>query len=412
MLSRNLLAYLASRFCAATAMTMLRAGILWHVFALTGSAFHLGLVGVVQFVPALGLMLVGGALADTYDRRKIMIVAQVFSLACAAVLFVATERGWVGLRLLYGVVFLLAAATAFDSPSRAALLPTLVPREVFPRAVTLAATNQALAFTTGPALGGLLIAARGVGTVYAAYALLLAGSLAGLAFLRPDRRRGGGARSVTWRAIREGVAFVRRRQVVLGCMVLDMFAVIFGGAAALLPIYANDILHVGPRGYGLLTSSLELGALLTSLVLTAVPTIRNAGRALLTAVGVYGAATIVFGLSRWFPLSVASYMLVGVADQVSVVMRSTAIQLSTPDELRGRVSSVNMMFIGASNQLGAAESGFVAALTSAPFAVVSGGVGCLVVLAIVAAKMPELRRYRIGGVVDRGEPARTGTAAR
>jgi len=185
--------------------------------------------------------------------------------------------------------------------------------------------------------------------------------------------------------------------VVLGCMTLDMFAVIFGGAAALLPIYATEILRVGPRGYGLLTSSLELGALVMSLALTILPPIRRAGVALLAAVGVYGLATIVFGLSRWFPLSVLAYMTVGMADQVSVVMRSTAIQLSTPDALRGRVSSVNMIFIGASNQLGAAESGFVAALTSAPFSVVSGGVASLLVLGIVAAALPELRRYRIDG---------------
>jgi MFS family permease len=179
-------------------------------------------------------------------------------------------------------------------------------------------------------------------------------------------------------------------------MTLDMFAVIFGGAAALLPIYAQEILNVGPRGYGLLTSSLELGALLSAVAMMTLPTIKHAGRALLIAVGVYGFATIVFGLSRSFPLSVFAYMLVGMADQVSVVMRHTAIQLSTPDELRGRVSAVNFIFIGASNQLGAAESGFIAALTNATFAVVSGGIGCLVVLAVVASKMPELRRYKIG----------------
>jgi len=173
-----------------------------------------------------------------------------------------------------------------------------------------------------------------------------------------------------------------------------MFAVIFGGATALLPIYANQILGVGAHGYGILSASLEAGALLSSLTLMMLPPIRRAGRALLVAVGVYGVATVVFGLSRWFPLSVGAYMLVGIADQVSVVMRSTAIQLSTPDELRGRVSSVNFIFIGASNQLGAAESGFVAALTSAPFSVVSGGVASLVVLAVVALTLPELRHYR------------------
>jgi MFS family permease len=178
-------------------------------------------------------------------------------------------------------------------------------------------------------------------------------------------------------------------------MALDMLAVIFGGATALLPVYATDILHVGPRGYGLLSSALEIGALVTSLTLIALPPIRHAGRALMIAVAVYGIATVVFGLSRSFPLSIAAYMLVGVADQVSVVMRTTAIQLSTPDELRGRVSAVNLLFIGASNQLGAAESGFVAAATTPTFAVVSGGLVSLLVLAVVAVRIPALRHYRI-----------------
>jgi MFS family permease len=398
--SRNLIAYLASRFCAGTAMTMLRAGIGWHVFALTGSAFYLGLVGLVQFVPAFGLVLVGGALADTYDRRRIMMLAQLTALGGALVLFVATRRDAVSLPLLYGVVVVIAAAGAFDNPSRAALLATLVPREVFPRAVTVASTNQALAFVTGPALAGLLIASGGMARVYGVYGVVIAGSIVGLSFVRSERpgTLAGGAFSL--RGVREGLGFVRRRQVVLGCMTLDMLAVIFGGAAALLPVYATDILHVGERGYGALTSSLEAGALLASLVLIVLPPIRRGGRALLGAVAVYGLATIVFGLSRWFPLSLGAYVIVGVADQVSVVMRSTAIQLSTPDELRGRVSAINMMFINASNQLGAAESGFLAALTSAPFAVVSGGIGCLVALVAVAAALPQLRAYRTDRAAD------------
>jgi MFS family permease len=394
LLSQNLVAYLASRFCAATAMMLLRAGVAWHVFALTHSAFHLGLVGLLQFVPAFTLMLVGGAVADTFERRRIMMLAQSTAMAAAAVLGVATWQGTISLPLLYAGVMVVAATGAFDSPARASLLPTLVPREIFPRAVTIAATNQALAFATGPALAGLLIAAHSIASVYVAYGALLIGSVVGLWFLRPtqvDVRTG----AVSLTAIRDGLRFVFANRVVLGCMTLDMFAVIFGGAAALLPIYANDILHVGPRGYGLLTSSLELGALATSIVLTLRPPIRRAGRALVIAVGVYGVATIVFGMSRWFPLSVAAYMTVGIADQVSVVMRSTAIQLSTPDALRGRVSAVNMMFINASNQLGAAESGFVAALTSAQFAVVSGGIASLLVLALVATTWSELRRYRV-----------------
>jgi len=392
--SANFRYYLVSRFCSGTAMTMLRAAIAWHVFALSHSAFHLGLIGLVQFVPALGLSLVAGAVADTYDRRRIMLLAQLIALTGAAALVLTTAGGTINLPLLYAIILVVAVASAFDNPARAAFLPTLVSRQFFPRAVTIASTNQALAFVTGPAVGGLVIAAAGVAVTYAMYGALIIGSLTALALIhapRPDAVR----RAISLRAIREGLAYVRRRQVVLGCMTLDMFAVIFGGANALLPIYANEILHVGARGYGLLTSSLELGALLTSLVLMVVPPVRRAGRALLVAIAAYGLATIVFGLSRSFPLSVLAYMTAGVADQVSVVMRSTAIQLSTPDELRGRVSSVNFIFIGASNQLGAVESGFVAALTSAPFSVVSGGVGCLLVLAIVAATMPELRRYRV-----------------
>jgi hypothetical protein len=218
--------------------------------------------------------------------------------------------------------------------------------------------------------------------------------LFGLALLRPIARAAPRG-AMSWQAVREGLVYVRRQPVVLGCMTLDMFAVIFGGATALLPIYADEILAVGARGYGVLSASLEAGALLSSVALLLLPPIRRAGPALLFAVALYGAATVVFGLSRWFPLSVVAYALAGVADQVSVVMRGTAIQLSTPDELRGRVSAVNFLFIGASNQLGAVESGFVAALTSAPFAVVSGGVGCLAVVAVVALRLPALRAYRI-----------------
>jgi len=394
-LSRNLVAYLFGRFCAGTATMLLRAAILWHVFDLSHSPFQLGLVGIVQFVPALGLMLVGGALADTHDRRRIMITAQWLWFVAAMVLCGAVYTGRVSLPLLYAMVLLVAVAGTFDSPARAALLPTLVPRELLARTVTIASTNQALAFATGPALAGILIAEAGIGAVYAAYAALVIGSIVAMAFVHPVvQAPSRNAPSIA--AIREGLGFVRRRQVVLGCMVLDMFAVIFGGAVALLPVYANDILHVGPRGYGLLSAASEIGALLTSATLTLLPPIRRAGPTLLATVAMFGLATILFGVSRWFPLSLAAYMLVGVADQVSVVTRSTAIQLSTPDALRGRVSAVNLLFIGASNQLGAAESGFLAALTSAPFAVVSGGVACLVVVAVVTATMPELRRYQIG----------------
>jgi MFS family permease len=391
--SRDFWLYLASRFFSATAAMMLRAAIAWHVYDLSHSAFHLGLVGLVQFIPVPALMLVGGALADTYDRRRIMMFAQAIPLACSLVLLTATSRGTASLPLLYGIVVLVGVAWAFDSPSRAALLPTLVPRDAFPRAVTIASTNQALAFTTGPVACGWTIAAAGIGSVYALDALLVATSLAALLVLRSPARDGGGA-ALTVGAIREALAFVRRHQVILGCMLLDMLAVVFGGSAALLPVYATDILRVGARGYGVLAASFELGALLMSATLVLVPPVERAGRVLLVAVTAYGLATVAFGLSRWFPLSVLAYAAAGMADQVSVVMRGTAIQLSTPDALRGRVSAVNMIFIGASNQLGAAESGFVAAATSATFSVVSGGLACVAVVGLLGIRLPRLRRYR------------------
>jgi len=392
---RSFWIYLSSRFCAATAMTLMRATIGWHVYDLSGSPFFLGLVGLVQFVPTFGLTLVGGAVADAYDRRRTMRLAQIPILLAGTTLYAVTSAGAASVPVLFAAVFAIACAFAFDSPARQALVPTLVPIASFPRAVTFASTAQALAFATGPALAGLAIAHGGPRLAYAAYAVLVAVNWVGLGFVRPLRDPGE-RRAPSWQAVREGLAFVRSQRVVLGCMTLDMFAVVFGGATALLPVYADDILQVGPRGFGLLASSLEIGALTMAVIMMVRPTASRPGRALMIAVAVYGLATIVFGLSRAFPLSVAAYMVAGMADQVSVVMRQTAIQLATPDALRGRVSAVNMIFIAASNQLGAVESGFVAAATSPTFAVVSGGIGCLVVLGLVAWRIPELRGYRLG----------------
>jgi MFS family permease len=373
---------------------MLRAAIAWQVFEITGSAFHLGLVGLVQFGAAFAFGLVGGVVADTVERRRIMVVGQLVPLVCATMLCGVTAAGVARVSVLYATVFVASIASAFDGPAQAALLPSLVPRDLFPRAVAAAQTNRALAFATGPALGGLVIGETGVAFAYAVVVVLLGVALAAVLGLRTglavaERRRVG------WKAIGEGLAFVRSQPVVLGCMTLDMAAVIFGGAVALLPVYATDILHVGARGYGLLASSLDIGAILCSIALASAPPITRAGPVLLGTVAAYGVATIVFGLSRSFPLSVIAYMLVGVADQVSVVLRSTTIQLATPDELRGRVSSINLLFIGASNQLGAAESGFLAAVTSATFSVVAGGVASILVVLAVAVAFPELRRYRL-----------------
>jgi MFS family permease len=391
--------YLMSRFCAATALTLLRSTVFWHVYALTDSKAALGAIGLVQFLPVVALTLLGGAVADAYDRRRIMRLAQIPYLASAALLFAATARGEISVPLLYAAVFMNAVTFAFESPARQAFLASLVPLADFPRAVTYASTAMALAFATGPALGGLLIWGAGVEAAYAAFGGLVLANLTGLAFVRPLREIGERT-PPSLRAVREGLAFVRANPIVLGCMALDMFAVILGGATALLPVFAREILVVDERGYGLLSSSLEIGALAMAVLLLLRPAIDRAGPALLGAVAVYGLATLGFGLSRSFPLSVALYMLAGAADQVSVVLRATVVQLSTPDALRGRISAVNMIFINASNQLGAVESGFLAAATSATFAVVSGGIGCLLVVAFTAWRLPQLRSYRITSRTD------------
>lgn len=386
--------YILSRLMSGAGLTLLRATVAWQVYAISGSAFYLGLIGIVQFLPAVLFGLIGGAVADTGDRKRIVMVSQLAAAACAGLLMVITRLGNERLPVIFVAVFLIAIASAFENPARSALLPQLVSAEEFPRTVSLYTAISMFAFMSGPVLMGFLIDLYGVANTYGAFVALQAVSFLLLLFLRTPRRAVARGRAVSWAAIKEGVAFVWRQPVVLGCMTLDMFAVLFGGATALLPIYANDILEVGPRGYGILSSSLEIGAVTMAILLLVRPQPRRTGLALLFAVVGFGAATVVFGLSRWFPLSIVAYMGAGMSDYVSMVMRGTAIQLSTPDELRGRVSSVNMMFIGASNQLGAAESGFVAALTSPTFSVVSGGIGALIVTALVAWKLPQLRAYR------------------
>src|SRR6185503_13913532 len=279
--------------------------------------------------------------------------------------------------LVYGMVFSIGCASAFEGPARQVLLPATVPRNLFSKAITVNSTLQSFASVTGPALGGALIAWQGIGFSYAVHAVLLAISMVSILRLSLPPTVSTGRAGVHLGAIREGLAFVFSRPVMLGAMSLDMFAVIFGGAKALLPIYAVDVLHTDATGYGVLSASLEVGALLMAVALVALPTPTATGRTLLASVAAFGLATVVFGASSSMPLSILAYAAVGAADQVSMVMRQNTIQLATPDELRGRVTAVNFVFVNASNQLGAVESGIVAAATNAVFAVVSGGLACL-----------------------------------
>jgi MFS family permease len=349
----------------------------------------------VQFVPTIPITLLGGALADNRERRSIVATAQVAACLAAAGLAYATASGVATLALLLATAFALAVGRSFESPANMALLPSLVPRETFPSAVVVNATARNLGFVSGPMLSGFLVDRTGIPAAYAVAAGCLAISVLLLARLRISRKGDAMRSPISLAAIREGVAFVRSRPVVLGSMTLDMLGVVFAGSTALLPVFAREILEVGASGYGLLAASLSIGtSLMTAILLLRRPPERP-GRALFVAVAAFGLATVVFGLSRAFPLSMAALVVAGMADEVSMVTRSTIIQLATPDALRGRVSSVNMVFIGASNELGAAESGFLAALTSATFSVVFGGFACLGALGLVVWLVPGLRHYRI-----------------
>jgi MFS family permease len=384
--------YTFSRIFSTIGNAALQAILLWHVYELTDSPVSLGILGLVRFLPSLGLSMIGGAAADTYNRRTIITISQTFPFVAGIVLSAATLNDWITVELIYGLVLVIGLASSFENPARQALLPAIVRPETFANAVTVSSTLQSLGMVTGSLVGGVLVY-QNVGASYVVYTCLLAGAMVTMAMLSYEHDTSGPKRSVSVAAIKEGIGFVRGNQVILGAMTLDMFAVIFGGAKGLLPVYAKDILDAGGFGYGLLLASLEIGASLMALALVVRPPIYRTGKALVYSVAVFGILTAIFGLSRNLYLSILVYMAIGAADEVSVVMRNVIIQLATPDALRGRVSSVNQVFIQASNQLGAMESGFLAALTSATFAVVSGGVAAVGVAGVIGWRMRELYNY-------------------
>jgi len=393
----------ASRFISSLAMLLVRSSLQWQIFDQTGSAFHLGLIGAVQFVPVLLLSPLAGAVADAHDRKRIVLLTISGAMLCGVFLWLLSGEGQTPLWAMYAAVGGLALCHTFEAPAASAMLPTLVPVDRFQSAVAVQSAVRGLGWVSGPVLTGFLIAAHGIELCYVAQ---IAGTCLALATFATVRRpiATSSGQTVTLRAIREGIGFVRRRPVIWGAMTLDMFAVLFASVTVLLPMFAKDILEVGPRGYGVLAGSLQAGQYLMALWLIVRPPLAHPGRALLLAVTTFGAATIVFGLSRNFYLSIGALALAGMADQISMITRHTLIQLSTPDELRGRVSSVNMVFIGASNQLGDVESGFLAALTSATFTVLFGGVACLAVVGLIAWRIPELRAWHPPAPEDRDAP--------
>ncbi|MDE2626758.1 MAG: MFS transporter [Burkholderiales bacterium] len=379
-----------ARLAGTGANQMLMVAVGWQMYDLTGSAWDLGLVGLLQFLPALLLVLVAGHVVDRYHRARIAALCLLAQTLIALVLALGARQGWAGRDLLLVMSVALGTVKAFQMPAQQALAPLLVPPEVLPRALAFSAMGSQAAIVLGPALGGFIYVA-GAQVVYAVCAGLFALAGALVAGVRYEHAAGA-IRNLSLNTLLAGVRFVRHRPVVLGAISLDLFAVLLGGATALLPIFAKDVLHTGPWGLGLLRAAPAAGAFMLSVVLTRWPITRRAGRVLLGAVALYGAATLVFGVSTSFGLSLAALVVAGAADMVSVVIRQSLVQLDTPDAMRGRVSAVNSVFIGASNQLGEFESGATAALLGPVGSVLLGGVGTLVVAGLWFKLFPALAR--------------------
>ncbi len=403
---------LAARVTGGGANQMLMVALGWQMYALTGSAWDLGLVGLAQFLPALLLTLPAGHLVDRHDRR--LLLASSLTLQCAVALCLALASGldWVGPRMILALSVLLGMARALQGPAQQALLPTLVPAALLPRAVAAASSSLQAAVVAGPALGGVVYALgpwlaglrgapvagmapadvgahEGAALVYTVALVLLVAAVVGVLRIRhrpaPGRRAAPGLAELT-----AGIRFIWQRPVMLGAISLDLFAVLLGGATALLPIFARDILHTGPEGLGLLRSAPAVGAVLVGAVLARQPIARHAGRWLLGAVAVFGLAMIGFALATVFWVAFAALALSGAADMFSVVIRQSLVQLETPDAMRGRVGAVTSVFIGASNQLGEFESGATAALLGPVGSVLLGGIGTLAVVGLWFRLFPAL----------------------
>src|SRR5438876_5017704 len=385
---------------------MQNAALLWHVSLLVAAGkkgLALALVGLVKVAPIICFSMISGVAADAWDRRRLMLMTQAGSVLSALALAVLTFRGLSTVWPIYTLAALGAAVGAFDLPARQALVPTLVPREHLPNAITLNTIMFQIAAVVGPSLGGLLIAATGVGWVYVVNALSFGCVIVALLMMRnvpAHPSTGSGRDEVSLHAALEGLRFVFRSPIIRSTMLLDFFATFFSSATALLPIFAQDILHVGARGYGWLYAAPSVGAVVISLAMVRwIEHIDRRGVVLMWSIVAYGVATVVFGVSTAFWLTFACLALTGAADTVSAVLRNVIRQLETPDHLRGRMIGVHMVFFMGGPQLGELEAGGVAQWLGARLSVVTGGLGCLMVTAWIAAVTPSLRNYRRSEVV-------------
>jgi MFS family permease len=379
-----------ARVATMIAFQMQSVAVGWQIYSITNSALYLGLVGLAQFLPMFLLTLAVGHVADRYDRRIVARLCQIVEGLAAGVLAWGSYSGWQSRESILVIMVVVGAVHAFEGPTMQALVPGLVPSALIPRAAAWSASAMQTATILGPALGGLLYAA-GPTTVYATAGILFFAASVFLALIRiervPSKRE-----PISLKSLFAGIAFIRSRSEILGAISLDLFAVLLGGATALLPVYARDILLTGPWGLGLLRSAPAIGALTISIFLARHPLQRRVGRIMFGSVAIFGAATIVFALSTSFLLSLGSLAILGAADVISVVIRQSLVLIETPDEMRGRVGAVNSMFIGTSNQLGEFESGVTAAWFGVVPAVLIGGVGTIVVVILWMRLFPQLVR--------------------
>jgi MFS family permease len=381
-----------ARFLIVAAVEMQAVAVGWQVYDITKRALDLGLVGLAQFLPGILLFLVSGHTSDHFDRRKVLGTCYAGYAVCSGLLLIIALRGTHSVRPIYAVLILLGVVRSFNGTASRSILPQLVPDEHFANAVAWNATTFQAATILGPSLGGILYAAfRAPFAVYAAAMLTAVGALVSTFRIktRPQARR---REPMTLKTIFAGLHFIWRQKLILGAISLDLFAVLLGGAVALLPVYAREILHTGPWGLGLLRAAPGVGAAVMAVALAHRPLRGRAGPTLLWSVAGFGICTILFGVSTSLVLSLISLICLGAADMVSVIIRATLVQLRTPDEMRGRVMAVDMVFIGTSNELGQFESGLTAQWFGTVPAVLLGGVGTLAVIALWAWKFPELRR--------------------
>jgi MFS family permease len=402
--SRDFRLYQSARLMVILGAEAQSVAVAWQVYAITHSALALGYTGLALFLPGVFVMLAAGHAADRYDRRKIILLCYGLQAVCTGVLLwlsmsaTALQHGRVW--PIYAVLVGIGLGRAFSGPAASAMLPSLVPKEHFVNAVTWGATVFQIANMSGPAVGGILFTLplagvlamwNGAPIVYGFTLVMLMGFITLVSMIRAKMVMTE-KRAFSMKTVLAGLEYVWRAKLLLGSISLDLFAVLLGGAAALLPIFATDILHAGPRGLGLLRAMPSVGALAISLLMVVRPIKRRAGATMLVCVGIFGAATVVFGLSKSIWLSSAALAVVGASDMVSVVVRSSVLQLATPPEMRGRVSAVNWLFIGASNEFGEFESGVTAQWWGAVRAVVIGGIGSMAVTAAAAGLFPQLRR--------------------